>query len=126
MAKYAALLLVLLAGCYRDQPAAQKQKGAVESSSPAPGLVPAKDGKAAATKEADAPAGPETIADWPKPAVALVITGQQLGYIEPCGCSGLENQKGGLARRQTFLKQLTDEKGWTVVPLDVGSQVKGF
>ena len=65
-------------------------------------------------------------AGWPKPVVALVITGQQMGYIEPCGCTGLENQKGGLARRQTFIKQLADERGWPVVPLDVGSQVKGF
>ena len=58
--------------------------------------------------------------------MTLVLTGQQLGYIEPCGCSGLENQKGGLARRHTFIKQLADDRGWTVVPLDVGSQVKRF
>jgi hypothetical protein len=63
---------------------------------------------------------------WPKPAVALVLTGQQLGYIEPCGCTGLENQKGGLARRHTLLKQLADEKGWPVVPLDAGSQVRRY
>jgi hypothetical protein len=50
-------------------------------------------------------------AGWPKPTVALVLTGQHLGYIEPCGCSGLENQKGGLARRHTFIKQLADERG---------------
>src|SRR5205085_2032193 len=63
---------------------------------------------------------------WPEPAVALVITGQLMGYIEPCGCSGLENQKGGLARRRTLIKQLTDDRGWSIVPLDVGSQVKRF
>jgi hypothetical protein len=63
---------------------------------------------------------------WSKPAVALVITGQQLGYIEPCGCAGLENQKGGLARRHTLLRQLRDEQGWPVVPLDVGSQVRRY
>lgn len=127
MARYAALLLVVVAGCNGDRAASKpKQDGTVNSGAPGAGLVPAKDGDVAAAKESDAPAGPETIADWPKPLVALVITGQQLGYIEPCGCSGLENQKGGLARRQTFIKQLADEKGWTVVPLDVGSQVKGF
>jgi hypothetical protein len=63
---------------------------------------------------------------WANPVVALAITGQQLGYIEPCGCTGLENQKGGLARRFTLLKQLRDDKGWPVVALDVGSQVKRF
>ncbi len=26
--------------------------------------------------------------DWPKPQALLFITGQQHGYIEPCGCTG--------------------------------------
>jgi hypothetical protein len=63
---------------------------------------------------------------WPEPTVALFFTGQQLGYIEPCGCTGLENQKGGLARRHTLLRQLQNDKGWAVVPLDVGSQVRRY
>ncbi len=58
---------------------------------------------------------------WPKPDVALVFSGEQNGYVEPCGCAGLENQKGGLKRRFTFLKQLRD-KGWNVVPMDIGGQ----
>src|SRR4029079_232191 len=58
---------------------------------------------------------------WPKPDVALVFSGEQNGYLEPCGCAGLENQKGGLKRRFTFLKQLR-EKGWNVVAMDLGSQ----
>jgi Cytochrome c554 and c-prime len=60
---------------------------------------------------------------WPKPDVALVFTGQQDGYLEPCGCAGLENQKGGLKRRYTMLKQLRD-KGWPVIPVDAGGQEK--
>src|SRR5689334_17284064 len=32
---------------------------------------------------------------WPKPDVALVFSGEQNGYLEPCGCAGLVNQKGG-------------------------------
>src|SRR5688572_7206502 len=40
--------------------------------------------------------------DWPKPDVLLVFSGEQDGYLEPCGCAGLENQKGGLQRRFTF------------------------
>lgn len=58
--------------------------------------------------------------DWPKPQAVLFLTGQQHGYIEPCGCTGLENQKGGLNRRDTLLKQLED-RGWNVVPMDVGN-----
>jgi hypothetical protein len=60
---------------------------------------------------------------WPKPDVALVFSGEQHGYLEPCGCAGLENQKGGLMRRFTLLKELR-EKGWPLVAMDSGSQVK--
>ncbi len=68
----------------------------------------------------------ELFADWPEPKVALVFTGSLDGYIEPCGCSGKENQKGGLSRRDMMLKQLTGEKKWPVVALDVGGLVKRF
>src|SRR4051794_12107144 len=30
---------------------------------------------------------------WKPPKLALVFTGLQQGYIEPCGCSGKDNQK---------------------------------
>ncbi len=67
----------------------------------------------------------EIFVDWPKPDAALVLTGEQQGYLEPCGCAGLTNQKGGLKRRSTFLKQLRDD-GWPVVALDTGGQVKRY
>ena len=63
--------------------------------------------------------------DWPTPQLALVLTGEQLGYIEPCGCAGLENQKGGLRRRATFLAQL-ETRGWPVVALDNGGLIHRF
>ncbi|MEX1039842.1 MAG: multiheme c-type cytochrome [Pirellulaceae bacterium] len=76
----------------------------------------------------DRPAGRglDRFADWPKPEVVLFVSGQQQGYIEPCGCSGLENQKGGLMRRYTLLEQLREDHGWNVVPIDVGNQVRRF
>lgn len=61
--------------------------------------------------------------DWPQPQAVLLLTGQQHGYLEPCGCTGLDRQKGGIIRRDTLLTQLKD-KGWSVVPLDVGNQVR--
>ncbi|MBB74086.1 MAG: hypothetical protein CMJ75_06185 [Planctomycetaceae bacterium] len=61
--------------------------------------------------------------DWPKPKWALMITGRQRGYLEPCGCAGLENQKGGLMRRWTFFEQLVAAE-WPVVPVDLGNQVR--
>ncbi len=63
--------------------------------------------------------------DWTKPAFAFFITGRQHGYIEPCGCTGLANQKGGLARRQTLYRELL-ARGWDMVPVDVGNQVRRF
>jgi hypothetical protein len=61
--------------------------------------------------------------DWPKPWAALFLTGQQNGYIEPCGCTGLDNQKGGLNRRDTLLQDIR-ARGWDTVPLDTGNQVR--
>ncbi len=60
---------------------------------------------------------------WETPQVVLFVTGNQHGYIEPCGCTGLENQKGGLARRFTFMKQV-EAKGWPIVSIDAGNQVR--
>jgi len=62
---------------------------------------------------------------WPKPQLALVITGEQHGYMEPCGCAGLENMKGGLKRRGTFLEGLR-EQGWPVVAVDLGDMIRRF
>lgn len=63
--------------------------------------------------------------DWPKPDAILLFTGEMQGYLEPCGCAGLTNQKGGLKRRDTFLKQLKDD-GWPVVALDAGGLIKRY
>jgi len=129
----AVFLLVALAGC----PAAPTAGPAPAAKAP---VTPAPSSAAeavATTTTTLAPVGPvdepppaltapEPFAGWPKPAVAIFLTGQQLGYIEPCGCTGLENQKGGLARRHTLLRQLRDERGWPVVALDVGSQVRRY
>lgn len=62
-------------------------------------------------------------ANWPEPQAVIFVSGQQHGYIEPCGCTGLENQKGGLIRRDTLITQLR-ERGWEVIPVDVGNQVR--
>jgi hypothetical protein len=61
--------------------------------------------------------------DWPKPDLAIVLTGELDGYIEPCGCAGLENQLGGLKRRHTFIKQL-ESQGWNLASFDLGGLVK--
>jgi hypothetical protein len=64
-------------------------------------------------------------AAWEKPAAVVVITGELDGYIEPCGCTGKENQKGGLSRRRNFLEALR-QAGWPLVAVDLGGQVRRF
>jgi hypothetical protein len=62
---------------------------------------------------------------WPKPDLAILITGRQDGYIEPCGCAGLENQKGGIGRRHALVKQLLKDK-WPLLEIDAGGLVHRF
>jgi hypothetical protein len=57
--------------------------------------------------------------DWPRPRLALVITGRQDGYLEPCGCVGLDRVRGGLGRRHSLIESLR-ARGWPLVLLDVG------
>jgi hypothetical protein len=100
-------------------------------------IIPAAHQAAPAAKAKAAPAkGPAKPVDpvaangkifegWTTPKLALVLTGEQDGYFEPCGCQGRENQLGGMARRDTFIKQL-EKQGWPVLPLDVGGLVNRF
>jgi hypothetical protein len=60
---------------------------------------------------------------WTKPKWSLLLSGRTSGYIEPCGCAGLENQKGGFSRRHTLIRQLQD-KGWNLLALDAGGLVR--
>ena len=88
--------------------------------------------KAAASNQVErAPYDPikengEYFAGWEKPQVALVFTGLTNGYIEPCGCAGMDRMKGGLSRRRDFLKNLREERGWDVVAVDAGQTTVGF
>ena len=40
----------------------------------------------------------------PQPDLTLIVSGQELGYLEPCGCA--EGQLGGFPRRDSILLQL--------------------
>ena len=104
----------------KSTPARESQPAAAEKNEPA----------AAEKNKADDSNDPverngEIFVGWEKPKLAIVITGEQLGYIEPCGCAGLENQKGGLRRRHTFLKLLA-ARGWPVAALDNGGLIRRF
>jgi nitrate reductase cytochrome c-type subunit len=58
---------------------------------------------------------------WERPAAALLLSGEQFGYLEPCGCS--ITQSGGLARRAR-LEAMLREKGWPIAGLDAGDTLK--
>ncbi len=61
---------------------------------------------------------------WEKPDFVLLLSGQQHGYLLPCGCS--DPQYGGLVRRYNLVQMLR-ARGWDVVAVDVGDvpQMKG-
>ena len=65
----------------------------------------------------------EIFVGWPVPKLAIVFSGEMDGYLEPCGCAGLDNQKGGLKRRHSLLTQLADQD-WPLVSLDMGGVVR--
>lgn len=79
-------------------------------------------------KEAQAPAGPDkasgkdSLMNLPTPAGVLLITGEQFGYLEPCGCT--QGQLGGLLRRYDLVERLTTKKKWPVALVDLGSLIK--
>ncbi len=66
----------------------------------------------------------EYFVGWPKPKLALVFTGFQEGYLEPCGCAGMLEMKGGLSRRMSFFGTLKD-MGWPVAAIDGGDLCNG-
>jgi nitrate reductase cytochrome c-type subunit len=60
---------------------------------------------------------PPLFVGWNKPDLAIVISGQMYGYLQPCGCS--EPQLGGLARRNQLILALKS-KDWPVTAIDLG------
>ncbi len=82
---------------------------------------PAKETQAE-TGQADLPpkSSPERgpFAGWDKPDFVLLLSAQQHGYLLPCGCSS--PQYGGLERRYNLLQEMRKERGWDVLPLDLG------
>ncbi len=106
-------------------------RGSASKAKPADRPPAAAGGKAKKGKHSGVPFDPIAVngkyfENWPKPKLALVLTGRQDGYLEPCGCAGLDRMKGGLMRRHTFFEELRRERGWDIVGMDVGGLIKGF
>jgi len=64
---------------------------------------------------------PALLDGWEKPALAIVLTGEQYGFFEPCGCT--ENQSGGMSRRADLFRQIK-EREWPLTAFDLGTTVR--
>ncbi len=99
-----------------------QQEPPSQDGEPQPAATDAGDGTNSAVQaEAGSPRAKPLLQDWTAPAAAILLTGEQHGHLEPCGCS--ERQSGGLARRADFAKQLR-ARGWPVTGFDLGGAVK--
>ncbi len=83
--------------------------------------TPASSSTPSATDGAKAPT-PKFITEWSAnpPAGILMVSGEQYGYPDPCGCT--DGQLGGLGRRYHLLEML-QEKGWPVAKIDLGNLI---
>jgi hypothetical protein len=104
--------VLLYVGCARTYETTDATKA---TSTPAPpGEAPPDAAKAGA--------GSKLFADWwsPQPACVLVISGEQDGYLQPCGCT--DGQLGGLGRRYDLIEKIRAQN-WPVAPIDLGNLV---
>jgi len=113
---------VLLGWCCQDSPAQGPPKPTTGTGTGAgsPPLSAAQRKVAEDKLRAAAGRPGEAFKDWDKPAAVIVLTGEQQGYLEPCGCT--ENQAGGLARRMDLFHQMW-QKGWPTLAVDVGGNL---
>ncbi len=111
LALSAAVLAVV--GCGQNDVERKVTSVAIEASGTASGPTAGTETVAATTLLADWPTGPDD-----QFAGALILTGEMLGYHEPCGCAA--KQKGGLLRRAIVIERLR-KQGWNLALADLGS-----
>lgn len=74
------------------------------------------------SSDASAPkSGRPLLANLGSPAAVLIITGEQDGYMEPCGCT--EDQSGGLLRRFDLVERI-HAQNWPTALIDLGSLIR--
>lgn len=106
---------LVAAGCF-DPPAQKDQTGGGPTPTTGASQTLAAEKPVAST--ADKP----PLSDWKTPAAAFLLTGEQHGYFEPCGCS--LHQLGGMARRGDLARMLATERKWPLSGLDLGGMLK--
>jgi hypothetical protein len=61
------------------------------------------------------------LANLGNPAAVLIISGEQEGYLEPCGCTA--DQVGGLIRRYDFVERV-HKQNWPAALVELGTLIK--
>lgn len=108
-----------ITGCFDPPP--QKSNGT--GPSPSTGNAKAETTPSlAAEKPAVSNDDKPPLSDWKTPAAAFLLTGEQHGYFEPCGCS--LHQLGGMARRADLVRMLAKERKWPLSGFDIGGTLK--
>lgn len=92
---------------------------AIDSAGPVIAALPVS--RAIPTGEAKGKPKPPACLKWPQPKLGLLLSGDQNGYLEPCGCS--LTQSGGVARRADLLQRL-QAAGWTMAGIDHGNTLR--
>jgi hypothetical protein len=115
-----ALLVALLSyvGCTTNTPVSPAAASSPARSAPAKSSPPAPAGRASGTV---GPKSTKLLANLGSPAAVLIISGEQEGYLEPCGCSA--EQIGGLIRRYDFIERVHNQK-WPTALIELGSLIK--
>jgi len=126
------VMLLGMSGCQQDGDESAVEPAATSDSAPADSAPngPVAEGPAASDESSGVPAAGaapidsfEQISGWKDAKLLLVMSGAQHGYLEPCGCAGLDKMKGGLGRRHTLLTKM-EKFGPPVLALDTGDLVK--
>ncbi|MDX2037563.1 MAG: multiheme c-type cytochrome [Isosphaeraceae bacterium] len=104
-----AWILVLPAGCGNP------------SQNSSPKMIESPKGPVTTAPAVSVPSASKLFADWKDPIGALLISGQQNNYLEPCGCT--QGQFGGIGRRFDLIRK-TEAQGLPIAKIDLGSLIK--
>ena len=111
--------LALGMGCFNNPPAKISDQKATAKTDPT-GKDQDKDIHAE-TPAVDHSKPEPFLKDWTEPSGILMLTGEQHGYLEPCGCS--LTQSGGVSRRADLVNQIK-AKNWPIAQIDLGGTLK--
>ncbi|WP_417380436.1 multiheme c-type cytochrome [Gimesia sp.] len=105
-----------------SKPTVKKKQSPAATDTPAAAHAESSHAVTPAKKTSTSPSGPTPLfKDWPAPKLAIVLTGERHGYLEPCGCT--QNQTGGVSLLADLFKQIQERK-WPVTAFDLGGLVK--